>query len=57
MSSLFCYCPLKDKAVRSRLVVHLSALKRGGAISTWHDPRITAGDVIGVVMQHGLRGH
>ncbi len=37
----------KDEAFRDQLEVHLSALKRAGAIATWHDRRITAGDPLG----------
>jgi hypothetical protein len=33
-----------DEALRNRLETHLSMLKRQGAIETWHDRRITAGD-------------
>ena len=47
MSSLFFSYSHKDEALRDRLEVHLAALKREGAISTWHDRRITAGDVLG----------
>ncbi len=47
MSSLFFSYSHKDEVLRDRLEVHLSALKREGAISTWHDRRITAGDVLG----------
>lgn len=47
MSSLFFSYSHKDEALRDRLEVHLSALKREGAISTWHDRRILVGDVFG----------
>lgn len=47
MSSLFFSYSHKDEALRDRLEVHLSVLKREGAISTWHDRRITAGDALG----------
>ncbi|MDQ3205851.1 MAG: toll/interleukin-1 receptor domain-containing protein [Pseudomonadota bacterium] len=47
MSTLFFSYSHKDEALRDRLEVHLSALKREGAISTWHDRRITAGDALG----------
>lgn len=47
MSSLFFSYSHRDEALRDRLEVHLSALKREGAISTWHDRRITAGDALG----------
>jgi len=47
VSSLFFSHSHKDEALRDRLEVHLAGLKRGGAISTWHDRRITAGDPLG----------
>lgn len=47
MSRLFFSYSHKDEALRDRLEVHLSALRREGAISTWHDRRITAGDALG----------
>lgn len=47
MSSLFFSYSHRDEALRDRLEVHLSALKREGAISTWHDRRIPAGDALG----------
>lgn len=39
MSSLFFSYSHKSEVLRDRLEVHLSALKREGAISTWHDRR------------------
>src|SRR5579871_873435 len=33
----------KDEKLRDRLEIHLSILKREGAISQWHDRRISAG--------------
>ena len=47
MSSVFFSYSHKDEALRDQLEVHLSALKRDGAIATWHDRRITAGDPLG----------
>jgi hypothetical protein len=47
VSSLFFSYSHKDEALRDRLEVHLAVLKREGAISTWHDRRITAGDALG----------
>lgn len=38
----FSYCH-KDEDLRDRLEVHLSMLKREGAIESWHDRRIAAG--------------
>lgn len=46
MSSLFFSYSHKDEKLRDQLEVHLAVLKREGAISTWHDRRITAGDVL-----------
>jgi hypothetical protein len=34
----------KDESLRDRLETHLSVLKRQGAIETWHDRRLVAGD-------------
>ncbi|WP_166141426.1 toll/interleukin-1 receptor domain-containing protein [Methylosinus sp. RM1] len=39
----FSYCHA-DEALRDRLGVHLSLLTRQGAIETWHDRRVTAGE-------------
>ncbi|HVC17420.1 MAG TPA: toll/interleukin-1 receptor domain-containing protein [Rhodanobacter sp.] len=47
MSSLFFSYSHKDETLRDQLEVHLAVLKREGAISTWHDRRIMAGDVLG----------
>lgn len=47
MSSVFFSYSHKDEALRDQLEVHLSALKRDGTITTWHDRRITAGDPLG----------
>ena len=47
MSTLFFSYAHEDEGLRDRLEVHLAALKREGAISTWHDRRITAGDPLG----------
>ncbi|HEY3988842.1 MAG TPA: toll/interleukin-1 receptor domain-containing protein [Acidobacteriaceae bacterium] len=43
MATLFFSYSHADEAFRDRLEKHLSALKRLGAISTWHDRRITVG--------------
>lgn len=47
MTTLFFSYSHRDEALRDRLEVHLAGLKREGAISTWHDRRITAGDPLG----------
>ncbi|WDN90992.1 hypothetical protein BuS5_03964 (plasmid) [Desulfosarcina sp. BuS5] len=44
MVNLFFSYSHKDKELRDELEIHLSALKRQGIISTWHDRRISAGD-------------
>jgi len=40
---LFCSYSHKDELLRDQLEAHLSLLRREGAISTWHDRKITAG--------------
>jgi len=54
VSVLFFSYSHEDEALRDRLEVHLAALKREGAISTWHDRRITAGDVLGQRIDENL---
>ncbi|MGB3047793.1 toll/interleukin-1 receptor domain-containing protein [Dokdonella sp.] len=54
MSSLFFSYSHKDEALRDRLEVHLASLKRSGAISVWHDRRITAGDPLGQRIDENL---
>ena len=44
-SVFFSYCHA-DEALRDKLEVHLSGLKRQGVIETWHDRRITAGSEV-----------
>jgi len=43
-ASIFISYSHKDDALREQLVNHLSALRREGLISVWHDRRIEAGD-------------
>lgn len=43
-----------DETLRNQLEVHLSALKRQGLISTWHDRRITVGSHVGDVIDANL---
>ncbi len=43
MAKLFFSYSHKDENLRNELETHLSLLKRQGAISSWHDRRITAG--------------
>lgn len=54
MSSLFFSYSHKDEALRDRLEVHLAMLKRQGAISTWHDRCIKAGDDFGQQIDENL---
>ncbi len=54
MSTLFFSYSHKDEALRDRLEVHLAGLKREGAISTWHDRRITGGDALGPRIDESL---
>ena len=54
MSSVFFSYSHKDEALRDRLEVHLASLRRSGAISTWHDRRITAGDPLGQKIDENL---
>lgn len=44
MVKLFFSYSHKDEDLRDELEIHLSALKRQGVISTWHDRRISPGD-------------
>ncbi|MFH1671807.1 MAG: toll/interleukin-1 receptor domain-containing protein [Pseudomonadota bacterium] len=44
MVKLFFSYSHKDEDLRDELEIHLSALKRQGIISTWHDRRISKGD-------------
>jgi hypothetical protein len=42
LSTLFFSYSHVDEGLRDQLEIHLSALKRQGLISSWHDRRITA---------------
>jgi hypothetical protein len=44
MASVFFSYSHKDEALRDELEKHLAMLRREGAISAWHDRRITAGE-------------
>ena len=46
MATIFFSYSHVDEALRDRLEVHLSLLKRQGVIETWHDRRITPGAAI-----------
>lgn len=46
MATLFFSYSHKDEELRNELETHLALLKREGAISSWHDRRITAGSDI-----------
>jgi hypothetical protein len=54
MASLFFSYSHKDEDLRNELEVHLSGLKRQGAISTWHDRRIAAGTDFGSAIDRNL---
>ena len=54
MATLFFSYSHKDEDLRDELEVHLSALKRQGVISTWHDRRITAGSELGHSIDQNL---
>ena len=47
MVNIFFSYSHKDEEFRDVLEIHLSALKRQGIISTWHDRRIGAGEELG----------
>lgn len=43
----------KDESLRDELETHLSILRRGGVISSWHDRRISAGrEWVGEIDSH-----
>lgn len=46
MAFLFFSYSHKDEALRDELETHLAGLKRSGAIDSWHDRKILAGDVL-----------
>jgi hypothetical protein len=50
MSVVFFSYSHKDEELRDQLEIHLTMLKRQGAIETWHDRRLLAGDAI----DHGI---
>jgi len=52
--SLFFSYSHTDELLRDQLEVHLSALKRQGLISVWHDRRITAGSHLGNAIDANL---
>lgn len=54
MISLFFSYSHKDEELRDELEIHLSALKRQGIISVWHDRRISAGDEFGREISENL---
>jgi hypothetical protein len=45
----------KDEALRDELAVHLKMLERTGAIRSWHDRRIGAGDSWKVAIDENLK--
>jgi hypothetical protein len=44
MANLFFSYSHRDEALRDELEIHLTALKRQGILTTWHDRRIGAGN-------------
>jgi hypothetical protein len=53
VKSVFFSYSHKDEALRDQLEIHLAMLKRQGVLSTWHDRRLVAGDVVddGIAME------
>ncbi|MDQ6942327.1 MAG: toll/interleukin-1 receptor domain-containing protein [Candidatus Eremiobacteraeota bacterium] len=43
-----------DEPLRDQLEKHLSALKRGGLVDTWHDRKIVAGDALDATVMQQL---
>jgi hypothetical protein len=54
MAILFFSYSHKDENLRDRLETHLAGLKREGAIETWHDRRIIAGDEFAGVIDDNI---
>ncbi|WP_082829669.1 toll/interleukin-1 receptor domain-containing protein [Ectothiorhodospira sp. BSL-9] len=54
MAKLFFSYSHKDEEMRNELETHLALLRRQGAISSWHDRRITAGSDFGQVISNEL---
>lgn len=54
MSTLFFSYSHKDEALRNELQEHLEMLRRSGAIETWHDRMICAGDELEHVIDENL---
>jgi hypothetical protein len=54
MATLFFSYSHRDEALRDQLETHLSMLKRQGFIETWHDRRITAGEVFDTAISANL---
>lgn len=54
MARLFFSYSHADEALRNRLETHLALLKRQGAIETWHDRRIAAGNEFAGVIDEEL---
>ncbi|WP_316159458.1 TIR domain-containing protein [Bradyrhizobium sp. SZCCHNRI3042] len=46
MATVFFSYSHKDEGLRDQLEIHLAMLKRQGFIETWHDRRITAGELL-----------
>lgn len=54
MGTIFFSYSHADEALRDQLEIHLSALKRQGIISTWHDRRILAGSSVDETIDQNL---
>ena len=54
MATLFFSYSHRDETLRNELEIHLTMLKRQGAITTWHDRRIGAGKEFGKEISHYL---
>ncbi len=54
MAKLFFSYSHKDEALRDELQTHLEMLKRSGAIETWHDRMIPAGDELDIAIDQKM---
>ena len=54
MAKIFFSYSHKDEAMRDQIDVHLSTLKREGAINAWHDRRIVAGEPLDKAIDENL---
>src|SRR5437762_917707 len=54
MAILFFSYSHKDEGLRDQLEIHLAMLKRQGFIETWHDRRISAGEILDHAVSENL---